>query len=80
MILLVAFLMLLSFGLGVAWNLVWVNMKELDAWLDRRALEDKELTESFKKSVDEIKKELDNKISANNELNKLKQNINGAKK
>ena len=80
MILLVAFLMLCSFGLGVAWNIVWVNIKELDAWLDSRALEEKQLAESFKKGVEEIKKELDNKVSNNKELNKLKQNINGAKK
>ena len=72
--------MLCSFGLGVAWNIVWVNIKELDAWLDSRALEEKQLAESFKKGVEEIKKELDNKVSNNKELNKLKQNINGAKK
>jgi hypothetical protein len=72
--------MLCSFGLGVVWNIVWVNIKELDAWLDRRALEEKQLAETFKKSVEEIKKELDNKVLANSELNKLKQNISGAKK
>jgi predicted PurR-regulated permease PerM len=77
MILLIAFIMLCCFGLGVAWNVVWVNIKELDAWLDRRAKEEKQLVETFKKSVEIIKKELDNNISSSNELNKLKQNMKG---
>jgi hypothetical protein len=77
MILLIAFIMLCCFGLGVAWNVVWVNIKELDAWFDRRALEEKQLAETFKKSVEEIKKELDNKTSSSSELMNLKQNIKG---
>jgi len=80
MILLVFFLMLCSFGLGVAWNVVWVNIKELNAWLDRRALEDKQLAESYKKGVEEITKELVDKPLVADELNKPKKNLKGIKK
>jgi predicted PurR-regulated permease PerM len=71
MIFLIAFLMLCCFGLGVSWNIVWVNIKELDAWIERRKQEEKQLVDGFKKNVDLIKKELDNNL-----MNKL----NGAKK
>ena len=77
MILLSAFIMLCCFGLGVAWNIVWVNIKELDEWLNRRALEEKQFIETFKKNVEVIKKELDNKSSPSNDINKLKQNLKG---
>ena len=76
MILLSAFIMLCCFGLGVAWNIVWVNIKELDEWLNR-ALEEKQFIETFKKNVEVIKKELDNKSSPSNDINKLKQNLKG---
>jgi len=65
MILLMAFIMLCCFGLGVAWNIVWVNMRELDAWIERRRREEKEFTEAFKKGVEEIRKELDTKQMVN---------------
>ena len=71
MILLIAFIMLCCFGLGVAWNVVWVNIKELDEWIERRKQEEKQLVDGFKKNVDSIKKELDNNL-----MNKL----NGVKK
>jgi len=77
MIFLIAFIMLCCFGLGVAWNIVWVNIKELDAWMEKRKLEEKQLAETFKKGVEEIKKELDNKTPSSSELNKIKQNVKG---
>jgi len=60
MILLIAFIMLCCFGLGVSWNIVWVNIKELDAWIEQRKREDKELEQSFKKGLEQITKDLFN--------------------
>jgi len=68
--------MFCCFGLGVAWNVVWVNIKELDEWVARRKREEKEFIDIFKTNVESIKNELI-KAAPLNDLNKLKQNAKG---
>ena len=73
MIWLVIFLMLCSFGLGVCWNIIWVNMKALDETVKRYKREEEEFVAKFKQSVDNITKEELQKPSAN--VNDLKASI-----
>lgn len=56
MILLITFIMLCCFGLGVSWNIVWTNMKELDNWLEQRKQEQKKFEIQFKQNAEEIVK------------------------
>ena len=60
MTLIIIFIMFCCFGLGVSWNIVWTNIKELDAWIEQRKKEDKELEQAFKKGLDQITKDIFN--------------------
>jgi len=71
-------MVLLCVGVGYVFRFSLEEFKGIDEWLEQRKKEDDHIVGIFKKEVEEIKKELDNKISLN-ALNNHKKNI-GAKK